>query len=1348
MSIPRRARIACSQYYDIFVRHAFGSYRDVMREVAHSPLMGEYLTFRGNQAYATSNSSPDENFAREVMQRARDRILNRPSLPTAATDYYFCVYVLAVFSIGLLQLQDDGSVLADSSGAPLETYDNEDIQDFARVWTGYDRQPGRGNLEAADSNSAINMVDPMRVRSNRRDVLPKMDLHDRYVGDRYPLCSALPMRPSLRAGATFRFLGSSPIPEDFSDPDASAFAPLEPPRLTPRNTSALYAALCGEVVNGACTYPSTVTLSSNLPCDGNECEVDTARVVQMRTHDFEGLSSGDALLNSSVYFEYVRPPCVELAVVSGGKLVRRGKSQAVCAPPQLTAAVPACCQATGQQNTVRSACTYAGERTTYATATTYCAAKTDAYTLQCDWTGKSFKDTADCGYSTGSLAGWTATDCTLQVQVGARGSVNLVLGDDGAIKQYKLDNGNSFRVRWEDGAYPTVATDECFVADASEAAQSVCTKRDSTCVCSVTVTTSAVFKDAASVPTAADVVGSLFVGAHPPRMHDAGTYVQCTTAACDAQVQAGVTAYTLASSGGAFDEHTIFATRVNGTETYFANVQSTVAIGQSFSFRNPPAFLSAVEPTERDASYETEALIDHLFHHRNTAPFLAFRLIQRLVAATPSPRYVAAVTAAFRSGAYPGASYSGEYGDLGATIAAVLLDREAQTLVLDADPTAGSPREPMLKLIHVMRSLEFRTRDGTEVIFNDVSDQIGMAPFMSPSVFNFYEPEFQSSGAIEDGRLYAPEAQLSTLPYILGFTNGVASLVEYGLSSCHGGFGPSNKPTLIGEDPATTGRTCGKMNKDTGASRAYESDGHFTFVPSDTSSASAVVDELALLLTPGRLSPATRERLVAAYTRKGGITAGTAESPPYWPAAGSEGLKAATQMLLLSSEFHATAINHVGSTPRPTVAKVASRNRTYKAVVVLYLAGGCDSYNVLVPHSGCGGTDLYAEYAATRTSVALKKDTLRTISAGSKDQPCDTFGLHPALEYVQGAYNSGDAAFLANIGPLVEPLTADEFNDKSKRRPQSLFSHNDQVKETHKVDATDRYAKGVMGRLVDVLTTQEPAPYAAAAYSISGAKRILNGETSSADILHQRRGMSGLEAKSLDAAMQSDMSNMLVKQSDSIFAELHASGLMSAANKSSTVGALLQKQEVTADFPSTGLGQQMAMVSRVVKARLELQDERHFFYTSIGGFDTHSNLNETLQLKMSEIDGALEAFEAEMKAQGVWDSVVVVTVSDFGRTLHTNGQGTDHGWGGNHVVLGGGVRGGRILGEYPSSLTLGVSPVLVSRNARAVPTTSWESIWHAVSEWLGVDAERMETILPNKASFPTSKLWGKADVFE
>ena len=184
-----------------------------------------------------------------------------------------------------------------------------------------------------------------------------------------------------------------------------------------------------------------------------------------------------------------------------------------------------------------------------------------------------------------------------------------------------------------------------------------------------------------------------------------------------------------------------------------------------------PHFVSFLEPTSVDAEHETEALLDHLFHHPNVAPFIAHRLIQRFTTSNPSPRYVGSVATAFSSGAHDGVIYSGAYGDLSAAIAALLLDREARSATLDADPTHGLLREPILKVHHLLRSMEFASRDSREIEMPNVEKIIGMEAHKSPSVFNFYNHDYQPSGPVADATLVSPEAGLATSPFLMGFLN-------------------------------------------------------------------------------------------------------------------------------------------------------------------------------------------------------------------------------------------------------------------------------------------------------------------------------------------------------------------------------------------------------------------------------------------------------------------------------------------------------------------------------------------------------------------------------------------------
>jgi len=834
-------------------------------------------------------------------------------------------------------------------------------------------------------------------------------------------------------------------------------------------------------------------------------------------------------------------------------------------------------------------------------------------------------------------------------------------------------------VRWADGRFPRAA-------DGCDANATGCAPRGATCVCPFNVTRAAVF---AAPPAEAEALAQLHVGAPPPHAHDEGTYSRCAAPAC----AAGVEAYVHAASA-AVDERTIFKLTARGRELHLANVRSDVRIG-NFSFRNPPHFNEWVERTVRDAHNEVEALLDHLFHHPNVPPFLATRLIQRFTTSNPSPRYVGAVAAAFSSGAYGGRVYSGSYGDLAAALAAVLLDREARAPTLDADGAHGKLREPLLKVVHFLRAMEYAS-DGREVELYEMSDAVGQAAHASPSVFSFFLPEYQPSGAVADAALVAPEAQVGTAPLMISYLNGMTSLVERGLSRCWDGFG------------AWRG--------------ACVADGRLTFAPS-AAGAPAVVDELALLLTRGSLAPHTRAVIEAAYA---------AELAAEGEAAA---LRRAQSLFAASAEFHADAYNQLLQTERTLSPTQVSLNRPYKAVVVLFMSGAADTFNMLVPHSQCAqGSPAYAsldmEYEGVRTLAALSKSDLLPISSRSDQQPCGTFGVHPALPFVRQLYEEGEGAFVANVGALVEPVSKEEYRAKSKALPPSLFAHNIMQRAAWSVHAQYGAAKGLLGRIVDQLRTR-PEPYAAELYSISGTNKMVEANTHPGpNFIDRTRGVPRF--RYLDD-LASDLANLTSRQSGSIFAETHAQLLNSTLETTERVGGLLDEVELTQTFSTTSISRQFQQVAKLIKFRKYNLTERDAFYVELGGFDTHSNMLEDLHENFEQINEALRSFVLEMRAQGVWDDVVVVTSSDFGRTLTSNGLGTDHAWGGNHVVLGGSLNGSQIFGQYPRGLDDDAE--LNIGRGRLIPTMSWEGMWAPIARWFGVDEDAMPTVLPNEHKF-------------
>ena len=316
-------------------------------------------------------------------------------------------------------------------------------------------------------------------------------------------------------------------------------------------------------------------------------------------------------------------------------------------------------------------------------------------------------------------------------------------------------NTNYFKVSWDSNDYPQPSNscggDVCQLVSSSE------------CLCGFTIEESTIYT---SRPSVTDIISNLHIGGVDIAAFE-GAYTQVESSS-------GVTVYHKDGSG--YSKDTIFKVDYFGDDAFFKNMRSTVKINANYSFRNPPQFLNPAMHEPRDASYETDALLKHFFYHDNQAPFIALRLIQRFEISNPSPRYIEAVSEAFRAGSYSigGTNFGdGRYGNLASTVAAVILDREARTVVLDIDPTSGALREPMLKLISFMRAMQFeQSASAPELRLYELQDRIGQAPHSIPNVFSFFLPEYSAPGPIKAASIKSPEAQVLSGPKIIQFLNG------------------------------------------------------------------------------------------------------------------------------------------------------------------------------------------------------------------------------------------------------------------------------------------------------------------------------------------------------------------------------------------------------------------------------------------------------------------------------------------------------------------------------------------------------------------------------------------------
>ena len=614
-----------------------------------------------------------------------------------------------------------------------------------------------------------------------------------------------------------------------------------------------------------------------------------------------------------------------------------------------------------------------------------------------------------------------------------------------------------------------------------------------TCLCSTTPTNTQAY-DITDVNIESTISNVLFIGALSNLIQDSTMYTKCISMECQAiagTTSSGIHAIwykkTAEGSVGSMDIDTIFEiiSTIAGNEHLFLyNRLSTVSVGLKssltsnflFEFRNPPHFMPMFgeRDTKRSgfpssfdkpqATYETNALIRYLFEHANTAPFVSHRLIQRMVTSNPSPRYVDVVATAFRTGSYNGITYSGKYGCLKATTMAILLDREARASVLDSVPAFGKLREPLLKVLHTFRALEYVPMRGRDVFFARMQKLVGQAAFRAPSVFSFFLPEYQPPGTILDNNLVAPEAELGTAPLLMGFLNGMTSMINYGLTSCLNGFGgfasyPKRKClTSLLNNP-----------------NIYNTnDGTLTY--SSNYNVDWIVHELNTLLTSGRMN---EETLLAIKKQYNTIVTSASRSGQnlikYGPGnTKKDALKSVIKLFMLSSEFHATSLNTYTKTLRPNPVPVASSGRPYKAVVVLFLAGAADSFNMLVPTTGCGTHDLYQEYKTIRSNAALDTSELLdiTVTKGTI-QPCTNFGVHKKLQVVKDSWELGEASWMANMGVLTQPTTRQQFKDKTVPLPPSLFAHNIMQRSISTMHPQMSNSKGVLGRIMDTMMSRK-----------------------------------------------------------------------------------------------------------------------------------------------------------------------------------------------------------------------------------------------------------------------------------
>lgn len=458
-----------------------------------------------------------------------------------------------------------------------------------------------------------------------------------------------------------------------------------------------------------------------------------------------------------------------------------------------------------------------------------------------------------------------------------------------------------------------------------------------------------------------------------------------------------------------------------------------------------------------------------------------------------------------------------------------------------------------------------------------------------------------------------------------------------------------------------------------------------------------------------------------------------------------------TRRQLLQQAVHLTAVAGVSPGMLSFPARAADTDG-YKALVCVFLLGGLDNHDMLLP----ADTASYERYAQVRQTLlqgyrssgggssSRDFDRLLPLSAvNAGDYGSRRFAVPEQLTGIRDLFDAGEASIVANVGPLIEPLRRDSLDTPGVRIPKRLFSHNDQ-QSTWMSGQPEGAQFGWGGLFADAVARSNGASSDFIAMTGRGNEVFLTGEVArpyqftpnGAPSINALRRLANQQNDVLAATLAESLRAHLEAQTGDCrqliecdYAEAMARTI--SINERYNQGL---KDAVTlgTPFPSGALGSQLGAVARTIAARQSLGAGRQVFFAGLGGFDTHSNQVLDLPRLQLQLNDALVSFHGAMGELGISRDVLLFTASDFGRTLAVNGDGTDHGWGGHHIVLGGGVRGGRFFGEIPPAE---LDHDLDAGSGRLIPTIAVDQFAGSLGRWFGLTDSELAGALPGLGAF-------------
>ncbi len=429
----------------------------------------------------------------------------------------------------------------------------------------------------------------------------------------------------------------------------------------------------------------------------------------------------------------------------------------------------------------------------------------------------------------------------------------------------------------------------------------------------------------------------------------------------------------------------------------------------------------------------------------------------------------------------------------------------------------------------------------------------------------------------------------------------------------------------------------------------------------------------------------------------------------------------------------------------------------YKALVCVFFKGGLDSMDLILPtdvasHEALAAIrpGLFGAYGVGSGSSSRDRENILKINpSNSSEFEGREFGFAPEMSELHALFEAGNAAIIGNVGPLIEPTTRSAMDNLSAQIPDRLFSHNDQ-QSTWMSFGTEGTQNGWGGRFIEAALKQDATSNPTfSAISTAGSDVLLSGEgvkqfsapsnPESADILRQKwRLGSGRNSEAARAALRDHLASVGVTSQNLYGQDLISVNSRAIENVETYKAALDGGMALATEFPASGLGTQLKTVANTIAVRGALNVRRQIFFVSIGGFDTHDNQRNSMPALQAQISTSIAAFQSAMIELGLSDSVTLFTGSDFGRTAIDNGDGTDHGWGAHHIVVGGAVQGKKIYGALPE-YDLGAESYTASRG-RLIPSVSVDQYAATLGGWFGLENAELSNVLPNLSNFSQKDL--------